>query len=127
MEAYEKAQDKRIIELPDNFPRYLYQNTLSSLPDPIYMICKSRFTDDWKIEAISKNPNVMQSRKPFPVSWRGFTNGDDGLKEITGIKDVVFCHHDGFLMGAGTRESAYKLAEISLNTKEKTKWLSWMK
>ncbi len=127
MDAYDKSEDKRIIELPDNFPRYLYQNTLSSLSEPVYMICKSRFTDDWKIEAISKNPNTMQSRKPFPVAWRGLPNGDSGLKKLTGVEDVIFCHHDGFLMSTGTRESAYKLVEISLNNKEKTKWLSWMK
>lgn len=119
LEAYEQSQDKRIVELPNNFSRPLYQNVLSALPEPIYMICKSRFTDSWKVEAITKHPDTMQSRKKFPESWRGLLNGDPLLAQITGVPEAIFCHHDGFLMDAQTREAAFKLANISLNTKEK--------
>ncbi len=119
MDAYEKSKDKRIIELPNNFPRPLYQDTLSRLKEPIYMICKSRFSETWKIEAITKNPETMESRKKFPESWRGLLNGDTRLVELTGVPEAFFCHHDGFLMDAHTREAAFKLAAIALQSKEK--------
>ena len=119
LEAYNNSKDKRIIELENNFPRYLYQETLSSLPEPIYMICQSRFSKAWKVEAVQGAPYTLKSRKPFPEAWRGRLGENQGLAEVTGVSDAVFCHRDGFLLETKTKESAFKLAEISLKTKTK--------
>jgi len=119
LDAYEKAKDKRIVELPNNFPRYLYQNVLSSLPEPIYMICKSRFSNTWKVEAITKNPDTMESRKSFPESWCRGVDHDTELPKLSGVADATFCHRGGFLVDVGSYEGAIKIAEISLQAKEK--------
>ncbi len=113
---YNKSNDKRIITSEIDFPRYLLQDTLSKLPEPIYLIYPSSKSHLWKVEAIKKSPETMESRKLFPESWRGFTGGDERLKEATGISDVVFCHQNGFYLAVKSKESAIKLAEKALLT-----------
>jgi uncharacterized UPF0160 family protein len=114
--AYQNATNKEIIELSNTFPRYLYQDTLSSFKEPIYVIYESRHSKIWKIEAIQKSPTTLESRRPFPENWRGFLNGDPQLVEITGVSDILFCHRNGFLLTVKSKEGALKLAEIALNS-----------
>lgn len=114
MDAYNKASDKRIIIIDKDFPRYLYQDTLSRVPEPIYLVFPSGHSSMWKVEAISKSPDSMENRKMFPESWRGYLDEDPKLKEITGISDIVFCHKGGFLSVTLSKESAIKLAEMAL-------------
>jgi len=115
LEAYEKSADKKIIILENSFPRFLFQKVLSSLPEPIYVISPSRHSDVWKVEAVRKNFDTMDGRKLFPKSWWGFFNSDPKLKEITGVSDVMFCHRNGFLTIALSKEGAIKLANLALN------------
>jgi len=113
-EAYYKAKDKRVIELPNSFPRYLYQDTLSKFLEPIYLMYKSNHRETWKVEAVQKSPETMESRKPFPKSWRGFLDNDKKLEEITGISDAIFCHKNGFLITVVSKEGAVALAQKAL-------------
>lgn len=108
-----KAEDKRIIILDTNLPRYLYQNFLSKYREPIYIILPSNNSNNWKIEAIRKNEETMESRKPFPKNWRGELNKEK-LAGISGIDDIEFCHNSGFLCETKTKEGAIKLAEKAL-------------
>lgn len=114
LEDYKNSENKKIIISNIDFPRYLLQDTLSRLLEPIYLVYPSSKSNLWKVEAIRKSPETMESRKYFPESWRGFTGGDKRLKDITGISDVVFCHQNGFYMNAKSKESAIKLAEKAL-------------
>jgi len=111
---YNKSEDKRIVIAESDFPRYLLQNTLSKLPEPIYLVYPSSKGNSWKVEAIKKSPETMESRKYFPETWRGFTNGDQKLKDITGVPDIVFCHQNGFYIAVESKEGAIKLAEKAL-------------
>jgi len=115
LEAYKKSINKKIIEIEYSFPRFLYQKVLSSLPEPIYIVYPSGHSEIWKVEAIRKDFSTMDSRKLLPRSWWGFLGNDPKLKEISGVKDVLFCHKNGFLSMAGSREGARKLAEIALS------------
>ena len=114
MEFYNNSKDKRIVISENDFPRYLLQNTLSKLPDPIYFVYPSSKSDAWKVEAIKKSSETMESRKPFPDSWRGFLNGDRRAEEVIGISGVVFTHPTGFYAQVDTKENAIKLAEKAL-------------
>jgi uncharacterized UPF0160 family protein len=114
LNAYNNSKDKKIIILNDDFPRYLYQDTLSRLPEPIYAVIPSGHSDLWKVEAIKKSPETMENRKLFPESWRGFFVGDNKIKEVTGVTDASFSHKAGFLMIAESKEGAIKLAEKAL-------------
>ena len=114
VDSYNKSQDKRIVVLNISLPRSLYQDSLASLPEPIYVIMPAGDGNTWKVEAVIKNIGTKESRKPFPENWRGLTNKDDSLKEVTGISDVIFCHKSGFTMQAVSKESAMVLAEKAL-------------
>ncbi len=118
-EAYEKSKDKRIIILEQSLPRYLYQQVLSSYPLPLYLVFPSQHSKDYKVEAISKSPASMISRKPFPVSWRGVLNKNFDLgNHSSGIYGVYFVHNSGFLANLDTKENAILFAEKALNYKE---------
>ncbi len=112
--AYENTEDKKIIILENSFPRYLFQSILSVLPEPIFLVYPSAHSNTWKVEAITKSPDTMESRKLLPISWRGFMNGDERLKEITEVPDATFCHRYGFLIEASSKKGAIKLAEKAL-------------
>ena len=112
--SYNNSSDKRIVILENDFPRYLYQNTLSLFPEPIYAIVPSGHSSMWKVEAIRKSLDTMENRKLFPESWRGFFDGDPKLGEVAGVSDATFCHKGGFLVIALTKEGAIKLAEKAL-------------
>lgn len=113
--AYEKAENKRIIFLEISFPRYLYQSVLSSFPEPIYLVYPSGHGSSWKVEAISKSPGVMESRKPFPESWRGFIRSEENLTaSIEGIEGILFIHNSGFLANLDSKEHAIMFAEKAL-------------
>lgn len=112
--AYNKMEDKRIVELDVSFPRYLLQGTLCRLEECIYVVYPSAHGKNWKVEAISQNPNTFESRKLFPESWRGLLNNDQNAEEVVGIKGVNFSHKGGFLVVTSSRESAIEVAKKAL-------------
>lgn len=119
LEAYKKAEDKRLIILENDFPRYLLQKTFSSLPEPLYVVYPGEFGKNWKIEAVAENPSTLESRKLFPKEWRGFLGGDPKLKELTGVPEALFSHRTGFYMTASSKEGAIRIAEKALQVKSK--------
>lgn len=113
-EYYNSSIDKRIVVAENDFPRYLLQDTLSKLAEPVYLVYPSSKSDTWKVEAIKKSPETMESRKPFPDSWRGFLNEDTKSEEVIGISGVIFTHPTGFYAQVKSKESAIKLAQKAL-------------
>ncbi len=117
--AYEEAKDKRIIILEQSLPRYLYQQVLSSYPEPLYLVMPSEHSDTYKVEAISKSPESMQSRLPFPESWRGVLDKNFNLENHSSqIKGVLFVHNTGFLANIKNKEDAILFAEKALSYKK---------
>ncbi|MCX6758027.1 MAG: MYG1 family protein [Candidatus Nomurabacteria bacterium] len=112
--SYSSAINKKIIVSSTSFPRYLYQETLSGFLEPIYFVYPSNHSDTWKVEAISKSPNTLESRKLFPEEWRNCFDNSSKLSEVTGVKDALFCHRSGFLMTVKSKEGALALAELAL-------------
>mmetsp|Transcript_2655 Transcript_2655/g.1869 ORF Transcript_2655/g.1869 Transcript_2655/m.1869 type:complete len:156 (+) Transcript_2655:717-1184(+) len=54
----------------------------------------------------------FSSRAPLSKAWRGLRNEE--LAKISGIDDIIFVHHAGFIGGAKSLQSAVKMGEISL-------------
>jgi uncharacterized UPF0160 family protein len=115
IEAYNNSVDKRVVELSISFPRYLLQGTFSALPEPLYVIYPSANHKAWKVEAITKHPGTLESRKLLPEAWRGIMDSDDRIRQITGVPDALFCHRSGFLIFAKSLEGARALAKIALS------------
>lgn len=117
LEAYKTAKDKRIINVEQDFPRYLMQGVLSRLREPMYFIYPSfrnSIIVGWKTEAVKKSPDTMESRKLFPESWRGIMESSGKLKEVTGVSDAQFCHQSGFFLTVGSKMGATELAQKAL-------------
>ena len=66
----------------------------------------------WKVMAVPPKPNTFDIRVPLHIDWRGLRNKE--LQEKSGITDAEFVHRAGFIGGAWSKESAIKMAEISI-------------
>lgn len=70
--------------------------------------------DSWRVMGVPLTPSSYLGRKFFPKSWRGLR--DQELSAASGVPDLIFCHHTGFIAGAKTKEAAMQLAIQSLNS-----------
>lgn len=107
-EIYDKADDKRIIILDNNYP---WEDILNKYPEPIFVI-KNRIEDQWSVKSVRDNMNSFLNRKSFPESWAGKNNED--LIKVTGVTDALFCHSKKFICVAKSKEGAIKLAKLAL-------------
>ncbi|MCX6751783.1 MAG: MYG1 family protein [Candidatus Nomurabacteria bacterium] len=107
---YQKATDKRIIVLDENYP---YQDILDNLKELLFIIYPRTNDNLWGVKAARKNKTTFKNRKDFPKSWAGLR--DEELQKVTGVSDAVFCHKALFLAVAKSKEGAIKLAELALS------------
>ncbi|MBI2627750.1 MYG1 family protein [Candidatus Nomurabacteria bacterium] len=108
---YEKAKDKRLVVI--NAPkvsRYEIWDSLQDFPEPLFVVYGDN--EDWSVVAMRKEKNSFENRKSFPTSWAGLRAKE--LRDLTGVKDAVFCHNNLFLSVAKSKEGAIKLAELAL-------------
>jgi len=109
---YKKAEDKRLIVIDKpKVSRYEIWDALQDFLEPLFVVYGDN--EDWSIVAMRKEENSFGNRKDFPKSWAGLRAKE--LQEITGVKDVVFCHNNLFLSVAKSKEGAIKLAELALS------------
>ncbi len=113
IEAYENADDKRIIVLEKNYP---FEYILYNFHEPLFAVYPRKANDDWGVKAIKKDFKLFKNRKDLPASWGGIR--DKELQTVTGVSDAVFCHHNLFVAAAKSKEGAIKLAQIAVESKE---------
>ena len=77
-----------------------------------YVLYPDRGSKSWRIQAVPAESGSFLSRKPLKEAWRGLR--DNELAVLTGIKDIRFVHHTGFIGGAQTYESVLKMAILCL-------------
>jgi len=112
IEAYRKAEDKRIILLDERYP---WEEVLIRFPEPVFVIYKKRVDNNWSLKVIRENVlSYDGARKDLPVAWAGLR--DEALEKVTGVPGSVFCHNGRFIAVAKTKEAILKLAEIALNS-----------
>lgn len=115
LKDYEKAEDKRIIILDQNYhfsdediSRVLYDK-----PEVLYFIKYREEHDQWSVKAMRINPDDFPSRKPFPKEWAGLV--DEELQKVSGVDDALFCHRGIFLCVVKSLEGAIKVAQKSIS------------
>lgn len=111
---YNESQDKRVLEIPEGLPRYIYQGVFSRLEDVLFVVYKSESSDTYKAEAIRKNEATMESRKKFPQEWWGILDEKDERIKNLNLKGLLFCHRVGFLVSADTKENIHHLVKKAL-------------
>jgi uncharacterized UPF0160 family protein len=108
IEAYKKAEDKRIIILDKTYPA---QEILREFPEPLFIV---RFLQDgkWGVKTISKDSQSFLNKKDLPAPWGGL-DGEE-LQKVSGVKDAVFCHKNLFIGAAESKEGALEMARIAV-------------
>lgn len=109
LEAYNKAEDKRLIELDEKYP---WEEVLSKFPEPLYVIYKKRIDNNWSIKCVTDDFFLMKNRKLLPEDWAG--KMDMELEKVTGISGSIFCHNKRFMAVAKTREAILEMASMAL-------------
>ncbi len=111
IDAYNKATDKRVIELDERYP---WEKVLSNFPEPLYVIYKKRIDNNWSLKCVPKDFFSYETRKKLPESWAG--KSGEVLEETSGIEGSVFCHNARFLAVNKTKEGILKMVEVALNS-----------
>ncbi len=111
LEAYEKAEDKRIIILKD---AYSWKEVLSKFPEPLFVVGNDGRRSEWAVASVREEGASFVSRKLLPESWAG--KRDDQLAKITGVKEAFFCHNGRHLAMAKTFDGAMAMAKLALES-----------
>ena len=110
-EAFELAEDKRIIILDAPYP---WHEVLSTHKEALYaVIPDSGMTGNWKAEAVRDDPRTFQNRKSFPLEWAGKEGSE--LAAVSGVSDAIFCHNKRFIVVASSKEGAIALAKLAVD------------
>lgn len=79
----------------------------------LFVIFKDRFNGSYRVQAVPVEPSSFESRQLLAVEWRGLSFAK--LAEVSGVPDSIFVHHSGFIGGAQSKDSAIKMAELTLD------------
>lgn len=71
----------------------------------------------YNVQAVPMGEDKGELRLAFPKNWRG-KNAEE-LQNITGIKELTFCHASGFLCAVETKEQAYEVARLAISMNER--------
>ena len=77
-----------------------------------YVLYQDRTSNHWRVHSVPLELGSYDSRRPLREEWRGKTA--EQIRNISRVKDAVFCHHSGFIGGAKSLEGCIKLADLSL-------------
>lgn len=106
MEAYEAAEDKRLLVLEIGMP---WKNVVFKQQLPVLFGISPASNGNWMIDTVPPEPDSFAQRLPFPESWAGL-QGED-LARVCGVADAVFVHVRRFVGAAKTREGAIAMAK----------------
>ncbi|CCD24259.1 Myg1p NDAI_0C06000 [Naumovozyma dairenensis CBS 421] len=113
--AKNETNDKRIIVLDQFCPwkEHLYDIEKElNLENKIQFVIFKDSSNSWRVSTVPVSSTSFQFRKGLPEHLRGLR--DEELSEKSGVPDCIFIHSAGFIGGAKTKESALKLAKMSL-------------
>ncbi len=108
-QAIKQAEDPRIIELPSGMP--WKDVVLNEAPEAL-VVTYERSNGSWGVQAVPAARSGFDNRRDLPAAWAGKEGPE--LADVTGIEDAVFCHIGRFMAVAGSKESALKMARLSL-------------
>lgn len=65
-------------------------------------------------QCVTKDSRTREVRKEVPREWWGATTEE--LRAMTSLPSVVFCHRNGFIGGAETKEDAIRMVELAIES-----------
>ena len=107
-----KETDKKYIVLDEYMP---YEDTIISneiANDIVFVVFPSN-RGGYAIKTLPKSYEDKSSRCEIPEEWTG--KSDQELEEVSGIKDLIFCHIGRFIISSKTKEAAIQAVEKIIN------------
>lgn len=83
----------------------------------LFVLFRSSDKEGFRVSTVPVEPRSFDFRLGLCAEWRG--KGTEQLRAESGIADMVFCHHSGFIGGALSFESALKMAVLSMQSAPK--------
>lgn len=111
-QIYQMAENKKIIILDKEIGDKSWEMVLSNYPNTLYIVRPDGSSQNWKVKAVRNSLLSFENRKRLPSVWAG--KADEELVQITGVPDAVFCHNQGFVAVAKTKEGALELARLAV-------------
>lgn len=105
LECLKNAEDG-IVVLPTGMP---WKALL--IPEDVYYVVYPSTRGGYNAQAVPVSVDSQQCKKTFPEEWRGKRRE---LEEVTGLKGLVFCHTQGYLLGAENQEIAVSACKIAM-------------
>lgn len=106
-EAYDKAEDKRILELDEYIP---FGKFFQDKEEVLYVVSPNKEKTQWRVVVLQEAKFV--NRKDLPSTWAGLR--DEELQKVSGVEDATFCHRGLFLAVAKSKRGALRLAKIAV-------------
>jgi uncharacterized UPF0160 family protein len=107
---YEQQADEHILILGKYMPWHFLAD---EAPELTYVVFPESNGDHYVAMAVKVQKDSFELRKGFPDAWRG--HRDQALRDVTGVSDAIFCHNNGFILSAKTKDAVLKLVHTSLN------------
>ncbi|MCR4327530.1 MAG: MYG1 family protein [Nanoarchaeota archaeon] len=112
-DALKKLKGKNYIVI--NSKNVMWRDFVIGNPKINFVIHPS--IDRWSSNSVPKKVDSFQRDVLFPDKWGGLEG--KSFEKVSGVKGALFCHKDGFIVSAKTKDGAIKLTEIALGKKEK--------
>ncbi|HWI71666.1 MAG TPA: MYG1 family protein [Baekduia sp.] len=104
VDAIERAEDPRLIELDRNMP--WRETVVTGAPEALLVMYPK--SDGWGLQAVPVEAGSFDNRLDLPPAWAGLSGPQ--LAAATGVDDAIFAHAAGFYASAGSREGILGLA-----------------
>lgn len=123
--AEELVKSKEIIreKIKESNGKYLlleeyipWKNVVVEESDLDYVVYRDPVEGKWVIRAVPISLDGFENRKDLPKEWSTLEGKE--FEEISGVKDVIFCHKNLFIAFTKSKESALKLVEIAIQRKK---------
>jgi uncharacterized UPF0160 family protein len=108
VEAVERSEDPRVIELDRKLP--WHETVVRTAPEALFVIYPK--TDGWSLQAVPRELGDFANRLDLPEAWAGLSGEE--LAAVTGVPDAVFVHAKRFYGSASSREGILGLAALAL-------------
>jgi uncharacterized UPF0160 family protein len=104
--AVSVAADPRVVAF-DKFVPW-QDHLVPASADALFAVFPGPGGDCWMVQCVPDSVGSFGKRKALPSGWAGLR--DVYLQDATGVADAVFCHPGLFIAGAGSKDSALRMA-----------------
>ncbi|MBU3192049.1 MYG1 family protein [Clostridium bowmanii] len=111
-EAFQSRDTNEIMVLKKGCPWLQQLFKIDTNNEVLFVISPDDNNEEYKIQTVKKTADTFEARKDLLESIRGKTSEE--INSIIKIDDAIFCHSAGFIASAKSRESAFKIAKLSI-------------